>query len=664
MSEDSIMKRPDKYETLLLLLPVVKFIYDILDYLHQAIRVRLCDLTVDIHHFLLAEFLVIALLWIWRSGLWKAASVYGGLLAAALVVLSIKLYLIASQGIALDLIYFMRAFLSMTTALLPLLLLWPWTGRSRIVRLLCLIMANVILFVNIAFAVYYYYTGEPFESILFENLNLTSVRGFFLDISTGRIIGVGLLFVVVNLLLLRMCRSPKAPGRYYLRLGLFLGVVWGFYLLLGLGDRYVAGRICTRYGAARPAKNMIVAKISSDAVSSLLRAYVEQGRKERYGGAEGRKRKSYRLSRVEKQALEKLLQRDRIRSGRSSFTKRYDRIVFVVFESLSIDFFHYYNKKIPAESTAYFDMLLRRYFHLDRFYTSNMPTDYGLTALFKSRLDKDTRGESLFSVLHREGYLSVFLRGSTKYYGDHIVYYPKAFRYDRGIFREEMAGEYGRHYSGWGFDNRYVYRKALEVLRRNRSRKIILALKTIDFHLPGPKCDFRESELPKALRKEDELIKALYWIDRQLKFFIDSMKKSGLLDERTLIVITADHNPHPGVDFKRYALPGNFRRLARIPLIFITAKHDFARERSMRNRIFSQIDVAPTLLSIGGMKVPESFVGRNIFEDGNRSFALGKYKSSGYYRSDTEQLRVDLRECDKYHDPEKQALCKYINNAR
>jgi len=649
-------------EKLGLSLPVIWFLYKIVDYVAHAIKIRPCDLTASIHMFLLFEFLVILILVLKRSIFKHIFYKYSVELILFILIISLRIYLVKQQQITPDLIYFIRIALTAFIEVLPLLLVRPWL-ESKYIKVFYTFMANMILFVNLAFFVYFYNTGEPFEYILFENLNWTSVQGFFLDIALKDIVKVLTPFILLNGSLFYYFKiiDKKHDKKYFKALFILWGILTLFYGVLFVGDHYVVGKVCSRYATARKSKNKLVEKIATLSIPNLVSAYtLSYGSWKSEKGKVGNKVKYYQLTQEEKASLNQLFQKGWIQSKESIFAKEYDRIVLLVFESLSTDFIHYYNKSIPKESTAYFDYLLQNYFHLDRFYTSNMPTDYGLTALLKSRLDKDVKHQSIFDLMKDLGYQTYFVRGSTKFYGDHLTYYPKAFGYEHGIFQEEMIQSYGEKYSGWGFDNAYVYRKALEVMDQNRKKKLFLVLKTIDFHLPGPKCNYPDEVLPKGLQKSYILLKSLYWIDSQLKKFMQELKKERLFDEKTLVVITADHNPHLGADFRRFAQKGNFNRLSKIPLIFVTKNKDFTTYASVNDRIFSQIDLAPTLLSMHRVEVPKSFMGRNIFEDSNRSFAVGKYKDHFYYRNMQKQIKIPMKECETLSSLDERALCKYL----
>lgn len=74
---------------------------------------------------------------------------------------------------------------------------------------------------------------------------------------------------------------------------------------------------------------------------------------------------------------------------------QYDRVVLLILESMHRDYINYYNKDIPEEATPFLNSLVIRYPHMNRYYSSAVPTTQGLNATFRSHLimDKDIPGK-------------------------------------------------------------------------------------------------------------------------------------------------------------------------------------------------------------------------------------------------------------------------------
>lgn len=146
------------------------------------------------------------------------------------------------------------------------------------------------------------------------------------------------------------------------------------------------------------------------------------------------------------------------------------------------------------------------------------------------------------------------------------------------------------------------------------------------------------------------------------KFFQD-LEKRNLLDDKTLIIVTSDHNPHPSQNrhYKRLGEKDLGVPLAPIPLIFISA--NLQPFNNFSNATFaSQIDFAPTLLEILGIPSPPQFSGRNILTiPPEHSYAISCSGETIYYRSKNRQIKTDI--CTgKYQNDYEKALVHWVED--
>ena len=76
---------------------------------------------------------------------------------------------------------------------------------------------------------------------------------------------------------------------------------------------------------------------------------------------------------------------------------------------------------------------------------------------------------------------------------------------------------------------------------------MLLVTKTLDMHQPYPYYGISWENMPPAVRDHELVtIRGMYWVDQTLKNFFEEAEAKGLMDDRTLFIITADHNPHSG----------------------------------------------------------------------------------------------------------------------
>ncbi len=329
----------------------------------------------------------------------------------------------------------------------------------------------------------------------------------------------------------------------------------------------------------------------------------------------------------------------------------YDKIVMIVGESLHRDYLHYYNPLIPAETTPFLDSLVASYPHSDRYYTSNKPTTQGLNSLFLSQLlyTDDQAFETnttLFRVLEKHGYDTLFLEATSQYYNDEFRAYKKRFGMNTYRAKEDLEKEGYIGSSGWGYHNDVMYEETIRILEQNRNKKLFMVTKTIDSHQPYPYCGLTDEDIPSAIKEQPNnvYLKGIYWENITLQKFFQDLKDRNLLDDKTLIVITSDHNPHPSQNahYKRLGEGDLTLSLAPLPLIFVS-KNLKPFENFSGAAYASQIDFAPTLLGILGIPSPSDFSGRNMINvPEESSYAVGFLGDTIYYWSSDFHMKTDM----------------------
>lgn len=344
---------------------------------------------------------------------------------------------------------------------------------------------------------------------------------------------------------------------------------------------------------------------------------------------------------------------------------KYDKIVMLVLESVHRDYLHYYNNNIPAETTPFLDQLISKYPHMDRYYSSAIPTTQGLNSTFRSQLifDADLAGvgqSSLYRSLQDAGWRGIFLNASSKYYNNEFREYVEQYGMNEYYAREYLEGQGYKGATGWGYHNDIIYKEALSLLLKGAADKMFLVAKTLDMHQPYPYYGYSWDEMPPTVRDSGvATICGMYWVDKTLEAFFKEAEATGLMDERTIFIITSDHNPHSGGEYKDLvANPQDKQSIAPIPLIFV-AKNLEPLDDLRTHDYASQIDLAPTLLGLAGVAVPEDFLGRNLLERTEVPFALGYFGGKAYYYAE-ELSFVDQLDNPTPPTPEDDALANFI----
>ncbi len=302
-------------------------------------------------------------------------------------------------------------------------------------------------------------------------------------------------------------------------------------------------------------------------------------------------------------------------------TPAFDRIVILAMESLDSDFIGAYNPEMPEGVTPNIDAYAREYLSFDNYYGASMPTSWGIATLILSRLDyyadRRMNNISLCTELRKNNIPSFYFSPISGEFGENRKNYRKMFDYDDGFFSEELKEKYPMQPNGaWGFTDPSMFQAVLTFLRKEQMDKYFIVVSTMDTHFPytptGP--------LAQGKNFSDHFHQTLHATDRNIADFIrEFMNDNTLFNERTLLVITADHPSSHGENRTRRSTPG---LPSRIPLILISKDNRAARYFPDTHKLCSSIDFPVTLLAMSGLDIPETFMGSDMRT--KAPFALGK----------------------------------------
>ncbi len=534
-----------------------------------------------------------------------------------------------------------------------------WVGRTMKTVYFAVYFISAVIMIFDAF--YFWQTSMHVQSVLFANMNIYAVKGVLASMGALKLalIAAGLIALV---LLFRINRPTKKKPNFVwslLCVAAFSLVLNLGYMLAGHINAYVMKEYMGMWTEVESEKtretyrDMLVAPVNVNFFSKMLfdtdkivsRSHIEQRP----------------LTVRDEQVLQELgiLRPD---ENLPELKASYDRIVMLVLESVHRDYMHYYNDNIPAEATPYLDSLLQKYPHLDHYYSSAVPTTQGLNSTFRSHLiyDGDLPGEgqpSLFRSVQQAGWRGIFMNASSHYYNNELHEYPQQFGMSEYYAREylEDAGYTGA--SGWGFHNDVMYEEALNLLEKGKNDKLLMVVKTLDMHQPYPYYGTGYSEMPESVRDSKFVtVRGIYWVNHTIQNFFKEAWQRGLMDDRTLFVITSDHNPHSGGEYTELVPDERSRRsIAPIPLIFV-GKNLAPFALLDEEQYASQIDLAPTLLALAGIEKPQEFMGRSLLHNVPLPFALGYFGGKAYYYSE------DFYFEDKMDEPEQDRYCDALTN--
>jgi phosphoglycerol transferase MdoB-like AlkP superfamily enzyme len=213
------------------------------------------------------------------------------------------------------------------------------------------------------------------------------------------------------------------------------------------------------------------------------------------------------------------------------------------------------------------------------------------------------------SVLSARGYQTTFFYGGFGVF-DNVKPFMTANGFQSFVEETEFPVETFR--TIWGVADEFVFDKMFEqqLASDHAGRPWLGAVMTVSNHKPfsWPAGHF---DWPQAASKRRGAVRYADWA---LGHYLARMKAAGLLDH-TVVLIAGDHGPRvygaEEIPVESYRIPG----------VLLTPE---VRDRDTTiDRLASQVDLAPTLLSLAGVDYSAPFFGRDVLSlpaEGGRAF--------------------------------------------
>ena len=159
----------------------------------------------------------------------------------------------------------------------------------------------------------------------------------------------------------------------------------------------------------------------------------------------------------------------------------FKRVVLFTSESLSLDLLNSYNKELVAHTSQFYGNPLIAKHCLRNYRTTAQPTLQGLMVSFNSHPNFNLLSagkarhyqNSFVHSLKDAGYYTLFIRSSSKFYGNENIHFAN-LGFKETIGREEFEKTSPKFVSGWGASDRVVYDRLLDELEKYRDEKYLL----------------------------------------------------------------------------------------------------------------------------------------------------------------------------------------------
>ncbi len=214
---------------------------------------------------------------------------------------------------------------------------------------------------------------------------------------------------------------------------------------------------------------------------------------------------------------------------------------------------------------------------------------------------------SLSDILNENGYYQALCIGSDASYANRDVYFKQHKTDD--IFDYSEAKKEGiieeDYHAWWGMEDKYVFEYAKNKLleMEKRDEPFALTVLTADTHFPdGYICELCDDEFCEQYHN------VISCADRQVGDFISWIEKQSFY-ENTTIVICGDHMTMDN-QYASRNIPKDYER--HIYNCFINSAQ---KMKNSKNRIFTSVDIFPTVLSALGCEIrgERLGLGTNLF---------------------------------------------------
>jgi hypothetical protein len=329
---------------------------------------------------------------------------------------------------------------------------------------------------------------------------------------------------------------------------------------------------------------------------------------------------------------------------------RFDRIVFIPVESLSLDLLPAGNESLPQQPSGFYSRPEIQGRIFTNVHTTALPTMPGLAVTFNShpnpKIPLAGRHQNSFvRLLAGHGYTTVFLRSASVHYGVGHSFFEQA-GFQRQIGREDFQREAALrpHIAGWGLNDRLLFDRLVSLLHETVGQRVFITVLGVDTHLPLGRDDYGDLEYPPLPEltgvspASARLLRSVYRHEFDIGRLFDRLRDEGLWNDDLLVILSADHGAVQGEGV--LGVPGYPRAsLARIPLLFLTPQ---SLPPVPQDALASQLDLAPTLFHLLNFPIPEGWWGDSLFNFARRPQAIGVFGQTVFIRTLDRSRRISL----------------------
>ncbi|MBN1501753.1 MAG: sulfatase-like hydrolase/transferase [Spirochaetes bacterium] len=316
--------------------------------------------------------------------------------------------------------------------------------------------------------------------------------------------------------------------------------------------------------------------------------------------------------------------------------------VIIIFEESLSQFYLEENELGYAGLTPNLHEAISRGIYFKNMYESIFPTIRGMIATLGSSLYVPAKSNGiqtgsktqkawlpifcrfsfLSDILKDYGYTSVHVQGGSGTFVGMSSAFTKNQNYSKFYAQESLellkySGTDNYNAANWGYWDEDVFGFSVDLLKNKKIKEpFLLSISTLDLHPPFvPKVT-----TPAA--KGKALLNTLYSTDQAFGILWDYYKNSDLKNN-TVIIVVADHAMGGGDEFLELRRESLTRQnklnsenlMDDFITCFMVLPGNKSYEGTEVDTFCSNLDIAPTLLDMMNIDVPNSFLGMSVFAD-------------------------------------------------
>lgn len=287
----------------------------------------------------------------------------------------------------------------------------------------------------------------------------------------------------------------------------------------------------------------------------------------------------------------------------SSIPKNSKNLIIVVEESLGAQFVASLGGR-PV--TQYLDQWAEKSWWFERLYATGTRSARGLEAITTGFLPSPARAvlklpkaqQGFFSIaelLSNAGYKTAFIYGGESHFDN-----MRGFFLGNGFQHVIDQNDYNSYefMGNWGVSDEDLFNEAYDYLQQNRNQPSFTLIFTSSNHTPF---EFPDDKIEHYEEPKQTVNNAVRYADFAVNQFLTKLQQNGYF-KSSVIMVVADHDAR--AQGAQLVPVSNFH----IPGMIISDDIKAFKD----NRLVSQIDLAPTLMSLLGIDTPNPMIGYDL----------------------------------------------------